>query len=86
MARVAKKQRGIFERPKGSGIWWIRYADAQGKIHGEKVGMKQTAINAYRKRKTEVHPSLLTQYGKSLLSKRIIGSSIWKMRRNTRSE
>jgi len=42
--RNQKKQRGIFERPKGSGVWWIRYADEFGKIHREKVGMKSVAI------------------------------------------
>src|SRR5262245_27473614 len=35
-----KKIRGVFERPKGSGIWWIRYADEFGQIHREKVGMR----------------------------------------------
>ena len=48
------KHRGIFERPKGSGIWWIRYADQFGKIRREKVGPKSLAIAAYRKRKTEI--------------------------------
>src|SRR5262245_29788677 len=33
-----KKVRGVFERPKGSGTWWIRYADEFGVIHREKVG------------------------------------------------
>jgi len=23
---MARKERGIFERPKESGIWWVRYA------------------------------------------------------------
>jgi hypothetical protein len=54
MARPVKKQRGIFERPKGSGVWWICYFDQNGKKHREKVGLRQTAISAYRKRKTEV--------------------------------
>ena len=46
--------RGVFERPKGSGIWWVRYADQFGKLHREKVGPKSLAAAAYRKRKTEV--------------------------------
>jgi len=24
----SRRERGIFEKMKGSGIWWIRYADA----------------------------------------------------------
>ena len=54
MAREIKKQRGIFERPKGSGIWWICYYDQFGRKHREKVGLRQTAISAYQKRKTEI--------------------------------
>ena len=48
------RERGIFERPKGSGIWWIRYADQFGKLHREKVGPKSLAKAAYRKRKTDI--------------------------------
>jgi integrase len=48
------KQRGIFEKVHGSGIWWVRYALANGKIRREKAGTKSAAISLYRKRKTEV--------------------------------
>src|SRR4030095_200552 len=58
MARAVKKQRGIFERPKGSGVWWICYFDQHGKKHREKVGLRQTAICAYQKRKTEIRESI----------------------------
>ena len=54
MARDFKKQRGVFERPKGSGIWWICYADANSQIHRERVGMRQAAVNVYQLRKTQV--------------------------------
>jgi site-specific recombinase XerD len=48
-------ERGIFERPPGSGIWWVRYADHYGKIHREKVGVKRSLARArYEQRKTEV--------------------------------
>lgn len=47
------KQRGIFEKVPGSGVWWIRYADATGRIRREKAGTKSTALTLYRKRKTE---------------------------------
>src|SRR3972149_7621767 len=55
MARKeAKKVRGIYEKAPGSGVWWIRYSDATGRIRREKAGLKQTAETLYRKRKTEV--------------------------------
>lgn len=46
--------RGIFQRPKKSGIWWIRYADANGRDRREKAGTKTMAAALYRKRKTEI--------------------------------
>jgi integrase len=54
MARVAKKQRGVFERPKGSGVWWICYFDQFGGKHREKVGLRSMALNVYQQRKTEI--------------------------------
>lgn len=48
------KQRGIFEKIRGSGIWWIHWYDAQGNRHREKVGTKSAALALYRKCKTEV--------------------------------
>jgi integrase len=48
-----KKQRGIFEKVPGSGVWWIRYTDASGKLRREKTGAKSAAITLYHKRKTE---------------------------------
>lgn len=46
--------RGIFERPKGSGVWWIRWKDALGYEHREKIGSKSAARQAWIKRKDEV--------------------------------
>ena len=40
--------------PAGSGTWWIRYHDAEGKEHREKIGSKSLARQAYAKRKTQV--------------------------------
>ncbi len=48
------KVKGVFEKLPGSGIWWVRYADANGRIRREKVGNKGAAIKLYAKRKTEV--------------------------------
>src|SRR5438445_2612209 len=54
MSREIKKQRGIFERPTGSGVWWICYYDQYGQKHREKVGMRSAAVKTYQQRKTEI--------------------------------
>jgi len=41
----------VFEKIPGSGIWWIRFIDAQGRFRREKAGTKGMAIDLYRKRK-----------------------------------
>lgn len=51
MARPGGKDRGLFERPKGSGIWWVRYHDHRGKERREKVGSKSAARQLYEMRK-----------------------------------
>ena len=51
---MARKQRGIYEKIPGSGVWWIRYADSTGRIRREKAGVKSAARTLYEKRKTEV--------------------------------
>lgn len=48
------KSRGLFEKIPGSGVWWIRYADAGGRIRREKAGTRSAALALYRRRKTEV--------------------------------
>ncbi len=47
------RTRGLYQREPGSGIWWIRYADASGRIRREKAGTKSAAIKLYNKRKAE---------------------------------
>lgn len=54
MARAGGKDRGLFERPKRSGTWWICYFDQEGQKHREKVGPKGLARALYQKRKTEI--------------------------------
>jgi integrase len=49
----AQKTTGVVERIHGSGIWWIRYTDAQGKRHWEKCGRRSDAITLLAKRKHE---------------------------------
>jgi integrase len=48
-----KGLKGVFERPAGSNVWWIRYIDASGKERREKAGSKSIAIQLYRKRKQQ---------------------------------
>src|SRR5262245_19357303 len=54
------KRRGVFERPKGSGVFWIRY-HIHGREFREKVGGKQDAIDRYRQRKTQAREGILPQ-------------------------
>ena len=42
--------RGVYEKPEGSGIWWIHYY-AAGRRHREKVGRKSDAMKLYQARK-----------------------------------
>ena len=53
MSREIKKVRGVFERPSGSGVWWIQYFDSEGRRRREKAGTRGNAIDLYRKRKQQ---------------------------------
>jgi hypothetical protein len=50
--RIVKPVRGVFEKPKGSGVWWILYY-ADGVRHREKVGARGVAVATYQKRKSD---------------------------------
>lgn len=54
MKEKPRNPKGVYEKEPGSGVWWIRYADASGRIRREKVGNKAAAIKLYQKRKTQV--------------------------------
>jgi integrase len=54
MSSESKKVRGVYEKVAGSGIWWVRYADATGKVRRERVGGKGAALKLYQMRKTQV--------------------------------
>ena len=43
------RDHGIFEKKPGSGVWWIRYADEQGKIRRKLVGPKDLAKTLYKR-------------------------------------
>lgn len=49
----ASGARGIFEKISGSGIWWIRFTDAQGRYRREKAGSWGNAEKLLTKRKNE---------------------------------
>ena len=50
--RVVRKERGVFEKVPGSGIWWIRYI-VDGREHREKVGRQGDAVDLYRVRRAD---------------------------------
>jgi site-specific recombinase XerD len=50
--KIEKKERGVFEKIPGSGIWWVRYY-IDGREHREKVGRRGDAIKLYKVRKTD---------------------------------
>jgi len=51
--RAVAPQRGIFERVKGSGIWWIRWTDAEGRKRREKAGSHGVAEKLLIRRRGE---------------------------------
>lgn len=54
MARKGGQNRGLFERPPGSGIWWVDWYDHRGKRHREKMGTWSAARDHYISRKNMV--------------------------------
>lgn len=48
------KTRGVYERIRGSGVWWIRWHDAAGRQHRRKIGPYELACVAYQKEKLRV--------------------------------
>lgn len=54
-----EKRRGVFERVKGSNIWWIRYTDEQGKRVTAKVGTYAAAVNVYEQRTAAIRLGVL---------------------------
>jgi integrase len=50
---MAEKTIGIVERVPGSGVWWIRWTDHEGKRHLEKAGRRSDATALLAKRQHE---------------------------------
>ena len=51
--REIAPQRGIYEKVKGSGIWWIRWTDAEGRKRREKAGSHGVAEKLLVNRQAE---------------------------------
>ena len=49
-----KKHRGVFEREKGSGIWWVRFVDVDGKRKARCVGNFSDAVDFYEAEKVRI--------------------------------
>jgi site-specific recombinase XerD len=57
MPRKRKPVRGVWERERGSEIWWIRYR-VDGVLKREKVGAHGAAVDLLRKRKNEIREGI----------------------------
>jgi site-specific recombinase XerC len=51
--KTPKPQRGLFEKIRGSGTWWIRYTDSAGRYRREKVGAYGLAEKLLARRRGE---------------------------------
>lgn len=56
-----KKERGVYEKMPGSGIWWVRYTAADGKEHRELAGKFNAARALVETRRTEKRLGLLPE-------------------------
>jgi hypothetical protein len=52
------KQRGVYEKEPGSGVWWIQYFDADGRRQREMVGSRSSAIALVEKRRTDARQGM----------------------------
>jgi len=57
--RKEQNHRGCFQKPKGSGIWWIRYVDVDDKRKARCVGTFGDAVNKYEENKARIRRGLL---------------------------
>ncbi len=54
MKKASSGVRGVFEKSRSSGIWWIRFQDENGRIHRRKVGTKSDAEKNVAAARTKV--------------------------------
>ena len=49
-----QKHKGVFERDKGTGIWWCRYVDVDGTRKSRSIGTFTDAVNFYEENKARI--------------------------------
>ena len=54
-----KKLRGVFEREKGSGIFWVRFVDLDGKRKSRCIGNFSDAVNFYEAERVRIWKRIL---------------------------
>jgi site-specific recombinase XerD len=54
-----RKHRGVFERQKGSNIWWARFVDVDGKRRARCVGTFSDAVNFYEEQKVRIRKRII---------------------------
>jgi hypothetical protein len=54
-----KRNRGVFERENGSGIYWVRFVDVEGKRKSGCVGNFSDAVNFYEAEKVCIRKRIL---------------------------
>jgi integrase len=57
--RKEKRHRGVFEREKGSNIWWVRFVDVDGKRKARCIGSFSDAVDFYEAEKVRVRKRIL---------------------------
>ncbi len=66
MARKNSKDRGLFEQPSGSGVWWICHFDALGRRHREKAVLRALRDDSTRNvRRRFERPDIFRQSAES---------------------
>jgi hypothetical protein len=54
-----KKVRGVYEKVRGSGVWWIQYFDSTGRRRRERIGSKSSAMKAVESRRTKTREGVI---------------------------
>src|ERR1039457_4407649 len=57
--RKEKRHRGVFEREKGSNIWWVRFVDVDGKRKATCIGSFSNAVDFYEAEKVRVRKRII---------------------------
>jgi len=61
MPRKPKEEKhiGVYERDKGSNVWWIRYTNEQGRRVAFRVGTHSAAVHVYQQRTAAIRLGVL---------------------------